>query len=455
MNVLPYRRLYLRMALHIGAALVAFILLGLASFAFIATWQLAGYVETRHGQLGQEAAQVLARGGRPALERWLGQEALIPDDVRVYILDDTGTDILGRSLPPAFERFVQSSLLNAAEPASGNFRRVRLAPELLDNTGRRYIFLPVPRDITLWGSPSTALALLAAALLVVATVAWLIARAFGRPIGELQQAVRKLAKGDISTRVPARIAGRHDELGELAADFNAMAEQLEQLIAGREELMREMSHELRSPLTRLQAALALAMARDRLQPTEHKRIEQEIAQMNRVIGALLRYSSLNAAINVTFRLVRIDELLARLLEVEELEARNQDCALALECETDLTVAGDPELLRSAFENILRNAIRFSPAGSSINLAARRETLEGSEWIITSISDRGPGIAKEHLERVFEPYVRVARNDRNGGTGLGLAIVKRSVERHGGKVRATQREDGGLTVTVWLPAAELS
>lgn len=449
-----YRRLYLRMALHIGAALAAFVLIGLGSFAFIAAWELSGYVETRHGKLGHEAAEVLAKGGRAALEHWLANDAEVPPDARLYILDHAGKDILGRPLPGTYNNFVQTSLIGNKEKPPGNFRPVRLAPELLDANGQRFIFLPVPRDITLRGSMATAIGVILTAVLVIATVAWLIARAFGRPISELQQAVRNLASGDISTRVPASLAMRRDELGDLAADFNSMAGQLEQLIEGREVLMREMSHELRSPLTRLQTALALALAHKRLQPAEHIRIEQEIARMNQVIGSILRYSSLNAAIRMQMRLVRIDELLTRVVEVEEIEASNQGCVLTLDTEKGLTVAGDPELLRSAFENILRNAIRFAPGGTKVELTATAEDAQEDRWIIVRISDRGPGIPEAQLTQVFEPYARVTGGEANSGTGLGLAIVKRVIERHGGTVAASQRTGGGLTVTALLPAAQL-
>jgi signal transduction histidine kinase len=320
--------------------------------------------------------------------------------------------------------------------------------------------LVLPRGISLWGSPATAFGLLAVALIVIGSVAWLIARAFSRPIAELQLAVRELATGDTDARVPAAIAERGDELGALAADFNIMARRLEELIATREQLMRDMSHELRSPLARLQAAIALAAERNSLAPETRDRIDQEIGRMNQVIGEMLRYSSLEASANNRLRLIRVDKLLKQLVDVEEIEARNAGCVIELETDKDIVVAGDPEMLQSCFENILRNAIRHSPADSVIEINARsidknKNTNRSSGSVLIKISDRGPGVPKEQVDKIFLPYVRIndGNNDVNR-TGLGLAIVRRIVEKHAGNVRAANREEGGLIVTVELPAAEL-
>ncbi|HJP05012.1 MAG: HAMP domain-containing sensor histidine kinase [Gammaproteobacteria bacterium] len=448
----PRSPLYLRMALHIGAALTAFIALGAAALASIAAFELRGYIETRQSSLGKEAARVLADGGRPALENWLQTDADIPNDVSIYILNQNSEDILGRKLPVVYENFVRTSVVGADDEEAANFRAVRLAPELIGPDNKSYFFLVLPKGITIWGSSATTLGLITAALLVIASVAWLIARGVGRPIGELQRAVSELAAGHTDARVPASIAARRDELGVLAANFNAMANQLDGLIASREQLMREMSHELRSPLTRLQTSIALASERDKLDPAEQERIDMEIRRMNEVIGEMLRYSSLDVRVTIQRRLLRLNKLLERLAEVEELEASGHGCNIQVNAESNLAVVGDRELLRRGFENILRNAIRFAPDGSSVDITARQE----GTFIVIEISDRGPGVASEELEHIFEPYMRAAgTGERSTGTGLGLAIVKRVFERHSGEVSARLREGGGLTIQVKIPAAELT
>lgn len=457
---IPTPHLYMRMVLHIGAALIAFVLIGALSLVLIAAWELRGYIETRHSSLGEEAAAVLAARGETGLRNWLQTEAQIPSDAAVYILNESSEDILDRELPQQYVEFVRNSVVGPQMTPGSNYQPVRLAPQIIGPDGARYAFLVLPKSISPWGSAATIIGVLLAALLVVASVAWLIARTFSRPISELQLAVQELTRGDAHARVPSSIAGRGDELGALAAGFNLMADKLTGLIEGRESLLREMSHELRSPLARLHAAVALAGQRNSLSPVECERIEQEINRMNRVIGEILRYSSLDAAVAPKRRLVRIDRLLASLVAVEEIEATNSGCRLELRADTDLTVAGDPELLNSAFENILRNAIRYAPPDTVVEIVARRisssadSILAGN--IVIEISDRGPGVPAHDLERIFEPYARVSTGNHSpDSTGLGLAIVKRVVEQHGGSVRAHMRKGGGLIVTVQLIAADLS
>jgi signal transduction histidine kinase len=193
---------------------------------------------------------------------------------------------------------------------------------------------------------------------------------------------------------------------------------------------------------------------------ECERIEQEINRMNRVIGEIMSYSSLDAAVAPKRRLMRIDRLLASLVGVEEIEATNSGCRIELQADADLTVAGDPELLNSAFENILRNAIRYAPQDTVVDIVARHvpgsadSTRAGN--IVVDICDRGPGVPARDLERIFEPYARVSTGNHSpDSTGLGLAIVKRVIEQHGGSVRAHLRKGGCLIVTVQLLAADLS
>jgi len=448
---LRYPKLYLRMALFIGAALVAFVLIGAAAFAGIAASELSGYVETRGSELGPQAASVLRSGGVPALQAWLQQDAGIPDNVSVFVIDPAGRDILDRDLPAEYRRLISTSVIGAPDSSGDAFRPVRLAPQIVAADGTAFAFLVLPSNISLWGNAATALGLVAAATLVIATVAWFIAGTIGRPVAELQQAARRLASGDISARVPARLANRKDELGQLAADFNYMAEQLRSLLEGRENLMSELSHELRSPLARLRAALALTAARNRLEDDERQRIDKEIGLMNEVIGEILRYSSLNTPVRVKKRLVRCERVLAELVEVEEVEATGKGCRLALDTAPELLVAGDPDLLRRAFENILRNAIRYAPAGSVIDI--RGERAADDTEICIGVRDRGPGLPADQLERIFDPYVRMSNS--RVGSGLGLAIVKRIIERHAGSVSAELCAGPGLLVMCRLPAADFS
>lgn len=464
----PSTRLYWRMALYIGAALAAFAALAITSVVFVASQELQSYTATRHGTLGRQAADVLTARGRDGLARWLQSEASIPEGVTVYILDSRSVDILGRRLPEFYADFIRRSVVGPTQPPDGNYRPVRLAPQLVGPDGETYAFLVLPNRISLLGNAATTLGLLCAACVVVATVAWLIARAFARPLGELQSVVREIASGQIGARVPVEIASRRDELGALARDFNSMADQLGRLLESRSRLMAELSHELRSPLARMQAALALAAHRAPDALPERARLEAEIRRLDAVIGDLLRYSRLDAPSPIARRLVRLDALLAELVRDEELEARERGVDLRLGSGAGLVVAGDPALLRSGFENVLRNAIRFAPWGSAVEIEAQDR---GPEVVVT-IADRGPGVPVEWLERMFEPYARVpppgrdgcdgaAQDGRSGegvaaeGTGLGLAIARRVFLSHEGSAAAALRDGGGLVVTLRLPRAEVS
>jgi two-component system sensor histidine kinase CpxA len=451
MGDISYPRLYLRMVVYIGAALIAFILVGAVSLFLIASYELRGYVAARQSPLAQEAAAVLITGGQPALQEWL-QEALNEEqDFTIYILDGQSRDLLGRPLPANLAGFIRESVVGApSDAADDNLLQARLTPQLVAPDGTLLSFLVLPKSITLWGSAATRLGLLAVALLVAGVVAWLIARAFGRPIGELQRAVRELASGHVQARVPDAIARRRDELGILAADFNTMADRLQQLMSGREELMQEMSHELRSPLARLQAALALAGQRRSLTATEREQVDQEIQRMDQAIGDMLRFSHVDTLGTMASRLVRVDKLLMELIRTEEVEAHAKGCRLLLETEPHMTLVGDPGLLRSGFENVLRNAIRHAPASSTVDICARRE----DDSIRVEISDRGPGVPPKHLSRIFEPFFRAPETaGESGGSGLGLAIARRVFEAHAGSILAEPRPGGGLTVAVRLTEAE--
>lgn len=445
-------RLYLRMALYIGAAIAGFVLLGLASLVLVASQQLENYLVAREGSLGRDAARVLAEGGAPALRRWMATPETLPDGVALYVLDGKGRDLGGRELPPQYQQFVERFVLGAVREDDENFRPIRLAPLLVAPDGQRYAFLLLPERIAPWGSPAALTALILAALIVIAVVAALIARAFGQPISELQSVVRALAGGRITSRAPAALVARRDELGELARDFDAMAAQIERLLASRQQLMRDMSHELRSPLARLQAAIALAERKHPLPQAEHARIVVELDRMNQAIGDVLRLTRLESEPLSSKHLLKLDELLTTLVSDERDEATTREVDLVLENLSALEVVADPQLLRSGFENVLRNAIRYAPARSAVKVKTSLD-LEDEKTIVVTIEDRGPGVPSEMLERIFEPYTRLSADADDGqGSGLGLAIARRVFEAHGGRITAEIAEPTGLRVRILLPAA---
>lgn len=458
----PGSPLYWRLFLTVAAAIVLFIALALVTLALLVSHELDGYVHARQSPLGQQAADVFTRGGRAALRSWLtGGATGIPGDVTVYVVAPDGSELLGRELPGWSARMMRAIAAHGPDPHPDNYRPTVLAPQLIGPDGDVLSLFVMPRNVGPWGSGTTTLALLALALLVIAAAAWLVARALTRPISELQLAVRGLASGRIEARVPERIAQRGDELGTLATDFNAMAERLAQLLEHRERLLRDVSHELRSPLTRLQAATVLAAHRGGLAPDDRERIDREIRRIDVLIGDILRYSRLGDAGSMARRLVRIDELLRDVARDGELLAAGRGVTLRLLAAPGQVAVGDPALLRSAFDNLVRNAIRHSPPGSEVEIAAAT-----GDTIDIEVRDRGEGVPAQYLERIFEPWFRVPREPAPGGGpsvdgggstdgGLGLAIARRVFGLHGGDVSARLREGGGLTVAARLPPAQVS
>jgi len=282
-----------------------------------------------------------------------------------------------------------------------------------------------------------------ASLLFAALLAWY----FSRPIRALQRAFDAAAAGDLAPRFahPApRLIG--DELAELGHDFDRMSAQLRALMDGQRRLLHDVSHELRSPLARLQAAIGLAHQQpDRLQASLD-RIERESVRMDRLVGELLTLSRLEAATAPPpTEPVDLVEMVDQIADDARFEA---GAAVAVDAPELVTVRAAPDLLWSAVENIVRNAVKHG-AGGPVDIRVHPD----ADLVHIEVLDRGPGIAPEHLGDVFEPFFRSNPTRNNvDGHGLGLAIAKRVVETHGGRIAAANRADGGLRVTITLRRA---
>lgn len=276
-----------------------------------------------------------------------------------------------------------------------------------------------------------------------------LARYLVGPIKRLQQVSRKLAQGDLRVRSGHRVSVRRDELGELGRDFDNMAERLENLLMSKERLLRDVSHELRSPLTRLQISLALARRKTPDAEAEHARIEREIERLDQLIGQIIFYARLqeNTA-KLSVEDIELDKLVAKLVDDGNFEAQAGNKKVVLKEQEPVVLKGLREGLGSAVENIIRNAIRFAPEGSEIEV---RLFQEDKNHALVRIRDYGPGVPDGALEELFEPFFRVddTRGRENDGTGLGMAIASKSVQWHGGTI--TARNAGpGLEVSIRLP-----
>ncbi len=405
--------------------------------------------------------------------------------VRLFVLDEQGHELLGRPVSPKLREEVERNLENngpthAVARLTGPDGRNYLA-FASRGTGMRGMGAPWPamepaapaprpgpglpagpggpeagpgghegwfglppefgRHVSAW-LPIVATTL--ASLLFAALLAWY----FSRPIRALRSAFEAAAAGDLAPKFSKdKIAVAGDELAELGIDFDRMSTQLRTLMEGQRRLLHDVSHELRSPLARLQAAIGLAHQQpDKLQASL-ERIERESVRMDRLVGELLTLSRLEAATaQAGDELIDVVEMVDQIADDARFEAGAQ---IEVAAPTPLSVRGAPDLLWSAVENIVRNAVKHGAAGGKVELQLHPD----QDQVHIEVLDRGPGIAEEHLGQIFEPFFRSNPTQNNvDGHGLGLAIAKRVVENHGGRITAANRPGGGLRVTISLPKA---
>jgi len=359
----------------------------------------------------------------------------------IYLFDENGKELMGRDQM-------------AERLRSRNIQKTRR--ELVDGQNRAYQLIVLrrpPRGALLEpGMRGIALRLLIAAF-ISALLSFMIARYLAAPLIRLGAASRRLAAGDMSTRIGPPLAERKDEFGALAADFDEMATRLQDLQRANHRLLRDVSHELRSPLARLRVALEIARNRDS-EPVagELDRIELESERLEMLVDevlALLRETSETSPLRrEKFDLV---ELLADLQDVVKYEVAEDAPGIQLNTGGPLPINADRELLWRAFENLVRNALIHTHNGTGVEITAR--LAKNKSRIEVFVRDTGPGIPTQHLDKIFQPFYRVqeARDRNSGGHGLGLAIAEAAIKRHGGTIKAQNRETGGLEIQVSLPA----
>lgn len=330
-------------------------------------------------------------------------------------------------------------------------------------SGKSYLFIaivPIHREQHTWyedlyhfASPQ-----LPVAIAVGGLTTFVLVLIFTRPVARLREAARQLAQGNLSARVTeARKPNwifKEDEFDALVHGFNHMAERLESLVNAQKLLLRDVSHELRSPLARLSVALELSREdADPTMSTHLDRIERETERLNQLIGQLLTLSSMEAAESVgKFERVSMKELLEEMTPDATYEAQQRDAQVGFHAECDCVVEGRRELLYRAIENVVRNAVRYTDAGTQVEIRLRQDHQR--HMAVVEVSDRGPGIPEAELASIFRPFYRVdaARSPQTGGFGVGLAIAERAVKLHNGQIQASNRGGGGTTIQISFPIA---
>ena len=283
--------------------------------------------------------------------------------------------------------------------------------------------------------------------LVISAVASLIlALSISRPLRELLQRNLQFADGQLQSRV-TRLIKRQDELGQLGHSFNTMAERISALLTNQQRLLRDISHELRSPLARAQLALGLTERQQTL--AQVPRVKQELDRLDAMLDELLTFSKLDAGqYQLEQQQFDLTGLLTEIIDVNQVEADARQQQITLSAPEQLLICADSRLLARAIENVLRNAIKYGPCDSEISCQLQVQ----QQQLLLTICDQGPGIAPDQLSAIFEPFYRTSssRNSNTGGTGLGLAIVAQIIRQHGGQVSASNQHSGGLCIRLQLP-----
>ena len=317
-----------------------------------------------------------------------------------------------------------------------------LGPVFFERDNSRFALFAVKLDMPEKQTPPVLL-FLAIALITTTLLSWLFAKTLTNPILHIQGSAKRLASGDWQTRV-GKAAKRQDELGQLARDFNKMAEQLESMWGAQKRLLADVSHELRSPLARLQMALGLAHQQN-VDPATLSRVEREADRMEALVSQLLTLSRAEAG-EANMQKHALSLVLNDVLTDANFEAANKNKQLRIDDIPKKTVVIDSMMFCRAVENVLRNAIRHSKLVTHITFSE-----DAQHWCI-HITDDGDGLTIEECERIFSPFYRatLARERESGGVGLGLSIAKAAVELHHGRIIAEPVERGGLRVTMSFP-----
>ena len=404
------------------------------------------WILSRHpllSQLPHTWTQLYESQGADAAQDYL-QSIKRKHHIDVQVLNDSGDPVVRGTVSPRAEAL---EARQGDDPRPLPWRRLT-AEYTSDKTGETYLLIyrvPHPaldawhRDSLMW--PLSALGI---ALVVLTLFSLMVTLSITRPLSRLRGAVHDLGQTTYQQNSLAQLANRRDEFGVLATDFNRMGARLQSLIGSQRQLLRDVSHELRSPLARLRIALALA---ERAEPAEREklwpRLSRECDRLEALISEILALARLDAQLSST-EVIDLEALLLRLRNDTQLDGTDQQ--ISIDVEDNLQLQGWPDMIERATDNLLRNALRFNPAGMPVEIQAKRS----GDRLQLSIRDHGPGVAPEHLLQLGEPFYR-APGQTAPGHGLGLAIARRAAQRHGGELILNNHPQGGFIAIIDLPA----
>jgi two-component system, OmpR family, sensor histidine kinase CpxA len=379
---------------------------------------------------------------------------------QAFLFDDEGNEILSQPTPAEANIIAQAALQTNDTRFLVSHGRKFVAKRTTGSDGTRYVFVmseEVPSVTSLLRAP---LAIQIIRALVVAFMAGLVcfwlARYITAPIRQLSAATHRLAAGNLGARVDGSATQRKDEVADLGRDFNHMAEQIESLMSSQRRLIRDISHELRSPLARLGVALGLARRNANPQSVSAlNRIELEAERLNGLIGSLLRLARLESGEALMEQSpVDLDALVRHIVADADFEARGRNRFVRIIASEPCIITGNREVLGSAVENVVRNAVSYTKEGTNVEVSLFTSENGAGRQATVRVRDHGRGVPVERLADIFIPFYRVAdaRERSSGGTGLGLSIAERAVHLHGGNAKAENSPEGGLVIDLRFPIA---
>jgi len=447
------RSLFLKIFLSFWGAQALFLVLAILVTLAMAPTREISAVEASQKRLLAEAVQAYQAGGVEKLRDYLRSLAE-SQHVHSVLFNEQGP-LTGRSVRPQFaetvrgQRRTADTLLGRINP---HFQMLKVS--MMGSDGHTYTLvteLPNGQNQIFGRVPVLGILI---AVLTSGLVCYLLAQILTSPIIRLRKATQRLAAGDLTARAGGSNSSSSDEISQLVRDFDKMAEQIENLVNAQSRLLKDISHELRSPLARL--TVALELARQRTGPEAQSildRINQESNRMNELIGSLMTISRLESGASNSRKVhVELEQIIDEVARDAAFEAQGRNCQVEAEVLDELPVLGDPALLRSAIENVVRNATRYTREGTTVKIRAEVAQNGPMREAVIRVTDSGPGVPEDSLDKIFRPFYRVddARVRSTGGVGLGLAITEHAVRLHGGSVTASNLPEGGLSVVIRLP-----
>lgn len=415
----------------------------------LASWRVIGRgAVTAVGSMAANAYERSGEAGAASVLSDLSQNA----DIRSWLYGSDGRPLSGPSDAAAPQELVQKAFQSGdAERRSGG-GTVMIARRTRSESGHEYVIV--------WQAPSRLehrllnprfVLRMASLVLTGGLVCLWLTWYLTHPIRTLRGATRRFSQGDLAVRVGNNPELRRgDELSDLAHDFDEMAERIETLINAQQRLLADISHELRSPLARISLALDLARRRLGDGVPEHQRIEREIQRLNELIEQLLTLARLQGHPGqARLESVNLGALIHEVADDARFEAESADKQVVVRNGCDPTIRGSSALLRSAIENVVRNAVRHTPPHTKVSVQMQSA---GPERVAITVRDEGPGVPPAALDRLFDPFFRVeeGRERVSGGVGLGLSIVRQAMLFHGGNAVAENSPEGGLLVRLEFP-----